>query len=123
MKLIRRESNNWVQADGYRKNILMTENEIGVKGSLTQIVVVEAGSQVKPHYHKRTSELIYVIEGDCLFTVNDRTFPLQTGDLLLTEPGDIHSLVNDGPSAWQALVFKINAVADDSFWLDKKGSA
>jgi quercetin dioxygenase-like cupin family protein len=119
MRLINSSANNWIQADGYRKNILMTENEIGAKGSLAQIVVVEAGSKVKPHYHKQTSELIYVTDGSCLFTINDETFPLQIGDLLLTEPGDIHGLVNDGPSTWKALVFKINAVANDSFWLDK----
>lgn len=116
MKLVHAKTNNWIQADGYAKNILLREDEIGAKGSLAQIVVVEAGSQVKPHYHKRTSELIYVTDGSCLFTVNNSTFPLQTGDLLLTEPGDIHSLVNDGQTAWRALVFKVNAVADDSFW-------
>ena len=123
MKLIKADTNNWIHADGYRKNILMTGDQIGAKGNLAQIVVVEAGSRVKPHYHKRTSELIYITEGSCLFTVNDSTFPLKPGDLLLTEPGDIHSLVNDGQTAWRALVFKVNAVANDSFWLEKTESS
>jgi quercetin dioxygenase-like cupin family protein len=122
MKLVKAGTTNWIQADGYRKNILMTEDQIGSRGNLAQIVVVEADSKVKPHYHKRTSELIYVTDGSCLFTVNDSTFPLQTGDLLLTEPGDIHSLINNGQTAWRALVFKINAVADDSFWSEKAES-
>lgn len=53
MKLVELKKDNWIQADGYRKSILLTAKDFNQEGCLAQIVVGEPGSKIKPHYHQR----------------------------------------------------------------------
>ena len=120
MKIVKLLSENWIQADGYRKNVMLNSDELKQKGSLAQIVVVGPGSKVKPHYHKKTYEIICVIEGQALVSVNDKSVITKPHDMILTEPNDVHSVENDGETDWKAIVFKTNAAEDDSYWPEIK---
>lgn len=120
MKIVKLLSENWIQADGYRKNVMVSPDELKQKGSLAQIVVVGPGSQVKPHYHKKTCEIICVIEGQAMVSINDKSVLTRPHDIILTEPNDIHSVDNNGDADWKAIVFKTNASSNDSYWVELK---
>ena len=118
MKIIKAENADWTLADGYRKKIFFGENDLAQKGALAQIVVVDPGHEVKPHYHQKTYEAIYVVEGMAKFTINDTVHETAPGDIILTEPNDVHSVNNNSDKPWKVFVFKTNNVPDDSIWLD-----
>jgi quercetin dioxygenase-like cupin family protein len=42
---------------------------------------------------------------------------IEAGDIILLEPGDGHSVVNDSEGVLVILVFKINASEGDKYWL------
>ncbi len=119
MKIIKNENTEWTIADGYKKKIFFDEDDLHQPGTLAQIVVVEPGSEVKPHYHAGAFEVIYVVEGNALMIIKGEIVHTAPGDIILTEPDDIHSVKNDSDKAWKVFVFKTNHESGDSIWLDK----
>jgi quercetin dioxygenase-like cupin family protein len=116
VKVVKAEVREWIQAEGYQKLILLTEDDFSQAGTMSQIVQVGPGSSVKPHFHKKSYEFIYVIEGKAVFKINDKSLQTAPGDMMLTEPGDIHSVENNTSDNWRVIVFKTNAEPDDSYW-------
>ncbi|MFA5358565.1 MAG: cupin domain-containing protein [Patescibacteria group bacterium] len=51
----------------------------------------------KPHYHKRTTEFAYVVEGKGFVNINRTLVPIQSGDWLRVNPGTEHGFVNESP--------------------------
>jgi len=119
MKIIKNENTEWTIADGYKKKIFFREDDLHQDGTLAQIVVVEPGSEVKPHFHAEAYEVIYVVEGEALMSLKDETINTKPGDIILTEPNDIHSVKNNSDKPWKVFVFKTNNIIGDSVWLDK----
>jgi quercetin dioxygenase-like cupin family protein len=118
MKTIEINENKWIIATGYRKNILASSDDLGAENTLVQLVIIESGNVVKPHYHNITREFYYITMGTAEFTINDIAYKSTVGDMMITEPGDIHSVKNDSSSDFKILVFKTNASKDDTIWLD-----
>jgi quercetin dioxygenase-like cupin family protein len=116
MKYFELKKDSWTDAEGYRKAIVAGSDVLEQEGNLIQIVEIAAGNAVKPHHHDSSLEFLYVIDGECDFGINTETLRLKPGDMLLTEPGDIHSVRNNGDEPFRVLVFKTNAVSGDTFW-------
>jgi quercetin dioxygenase-like cupin family protein len=119
MKSIEISDNSWIDGKGYRKQVLASPEELNSEGNLAQVVEIEPGSFVAPHYHNYTYEFYYVIEGQVSFTINDHKQVLKTGAMMITEPKDIHSVRNESQSLFRILVFKTNARPDDTVWLEE----
>ena len=117
MKTIEPEESNWIQSRGYLKNILLTGDDLECEGTLVQVVTIPPGSQIPDHYHKPSREFYFVLGGESNIKVNDIERVLHPGDMLLTEPGDVHKLRNDSENEFELLVFKTNAGKDDTFWV------
>lgn len=116
MKVVIPKERQWAKCKGYFKKILLDEKELKSKGNLLQIVKAEKGSVIKPHYHKKTSEIFYILKGKgILFVGNDRT-RRKHGDVIFCEPGELHGVINDTEREFVWLVFKINARKNDTFF-------
>lgn len=116
MRIVEVDEAAWLNGRGYRKQRLVSQEELAAPGSWVQIVVMEAGETIPAHYHKRTREFYRVLAGECRLIVNGKTHRLQPGDMLLMEPGDVHRVLNEGDEPFVLLVVKANATADDTFW-------
>lgn len=116
MKVVEQKEKTWIPCPGYYKKILLTENDLNSKGNLFQIVKVKPGKEIKSHYHKKTEEVYYVLEGKGIIWVNDYKSRCKPGDVILCEPGDRHGAINDTDEELVWLVFKINARKNDTFW-------
>jgi quercetin dioxygenase-like cupin family protein len=120
MKRIEPATTGWQASRGYRKRRLLSPAALAAEGALIQEVVVEPDAIIPPHFHHHAYEFYYVLDGQCLLTVNGSgPLRLQAGDMLLLEPRDVHRLHNDGTEPFRLLVFKTNAASGDIHWADE----
>lgn len=115
MKSIRLNDREPVEAEGYRKHILLNAQDLQCDGARVQVVIIEPGDTIADHYHQRAREFYMVLQGRCELTVNGETAVLRRDDMLLMEPGDVHSLANHGSIPFVLLVFKTNG-ENDTYW-------
>lgn len=106
----------WQPGPGYRKQPLLSAEALASPGALVQMVEMAPGAEIPDHLHRRSREFYYVVAGTCLLTIAGHTLRLRPGMMLLTEPGDVHRLHNDGAEPFRLLVFKTNATAEDTHW-------
>lgn len=120
MKIINQEEKEWLKRKGYFKKILLTKDDLKSESDiLVQIVKNEPYTNVKPHYHKQTTEIFYILSDNGIFFINDNKNRHKPGDAILCEPRDIHGVINDGDEEFISLVFKINPVENDIHWVEE----
>ncbi len=115
MKLVKDDEKEWQERAGYSKKILLNEDELKSSGHLVQIVKSEAHTKIKPHYHKQTIEIFYILKGNAILYFGDNKFRTQPGDMFLCEPGEVYGVINDTNKEFSLLVFKINAQEEDRY--------
>ena len=54
------------------------------------------GAEVKSHFHKTHSEILYVIEGSGRMIVEGKEIDIKPGSILMNPAGKVHSLKNTG---------------------------
>jgi len=55
-----------------------------------------AGGEVKPHFHKTHSEILYVIEGTGRMIIDGKEIDIKPGSILMNPMGKVHSMKNTG---------------------------
>lgn len=58
-------------------------------------VAADPARRKPAHYHEKTTEWIYVIEGEGAIEINDLLYPIVCGDWIRVSPGEEHALRND----------------------------
>jgi len=71
---------------GFRYRLLSTGDETSAFAHLVRIY------ESRPHYHKQTTELYYVVEGSGTITLDGEEVPLRSGACLELKPGVVHSV-------------------------------
>lgn len=66
----------------------------------------------KPHFHKRSTELYYVLEGDGLVILDGISHPVTKGSLVHIPPGVVHA----AEGKMRVLVVGIPDIADDDYF-------
>jgi mannose-6-phosphate isomerase-like protein (cupin superfamily) len=66
----------------------------------------------QPHFHKRSTELYYVLEGQGTLTLDGQTVPVGPGSLAHIPPGTVHS----ASGRMRVLVVGIPDIADDDYY-------
>ena len=115
MRIIELVDREPVEAAGYTKHILLDGEDLHCDGARVQMVMIQPGDSIADHYHQTAREFYLVLQGRCELMVNGETAVLRRDDMLLMEPGDVHSLSNRGSIPFVLLVFKTNG-EDDTFW-------
>ncbi len=55
--------------------------------------IVEVSSKSRPHYHQKTTEIYYVLEGEGVLELDEDRIELKPGTAVLIEPGCVHRAV------------------------------
>lgn len=76
--------------------------------------VVEISAAAKTHYHKRTTELYYILEGTGEMELDGQRFPVGQGDAILIKPLCRHRAVG----TLKVLNVPIPAFDPDDEWFD-----
>lgn len=116
MKIVQLDPRTWQDGRGYRKNRLLSAEELRQPGALLQVVTVAAGEHIPPHNHRTSVEVYVIRRGACDLIVNGERHEMQSGDVILMEPGDVHELHNRGEETFELWVFKTNAADGDVAW-------
>lgn len=54
------------------------------------------GGQTTPHYHVRTEEIYYILEGSGRMQIGQESRPVGPGDAIAIPPGAVHTIRNTG---------------------------
>lgn len=116
MKLIKVEKKKWQDREGYSKKIFFEDKKRNQLGTLVQMISIKAGEKVKPHYHKKQTAMFYFLNSNGYFTINNKRVNIEKGDVLVIEPNDKHSSVNNTNENFEFIAFIVDYTADDIFW-------
>lgn len=70
----------------------------------------------KPHYHKRSTELYYVLEGEGNVVLDGKVHPVQRGSLVHIPPGVVHG----ARGRMRVLVIGMPDIAEDDIFFPAK---
>jgi len=106
----------WIEGKGYRKKVLYDEKDLSSKGVRIQIVEIEAGDRVGPHFHESQTEVYNVQEGRAILGIDDVDYEVEEGDTLICKPDQVHYVINEYSETLRLFVVKLNYEEDDTRW-------
>jgi len=109
-------SSSWVQEKGYRKKVLLDENDLQSRGVVLQVNIVEPNSTLVPHYHKKMTEAVFVLDGKASLIIAGENFPMKQGDLQTIQPNQLHTVKNSSNGEFKYLVLKTNFTKEDKYF-------
>lgn len=116
MKYIKAGEGREVIKKDYTKKIIFELSDFKQKGHLLQVVNNTAKTKQRLHFHKKQTEVWYILEGEAIWRINNKDYKVKPGDAFIIEPGDIHQADNDSDKDMKVLVFKIDLPKDDPDW-------
>lgn len=116
MKIIKSEDKNWQEKEGYSKKIFLDETDLNCKGSLVQEIKIKAREKAENHFHKIQTEVFYFLTDNGYWIINNQKRTFKIGDILVIEPGDKHSTINETDQDYIYLAFKIKYDPTDLYW-------
>jgi quercetin dioxygenase-like cupin family protein len=78
----------------------------GAHNMLTAQLEFLPGKQLQPPHEHAEEEFQYVIEGSGSWFLNGKEHPLKQGDLMYTQPWDLHGISNTSDAPLRFFVFK-----------------
>ena len=89
------------------------------KHSLAE-VTIPPGKASSLHFHKKSEETYYILEGEGWMRIDQQEFSLQPGQACLIEPGEQHQIKNQGKNDLKFLAVCAPAwVVEDSFEMEE----
>lgn len=80
---------------------------------------VSPGQVTSRHYHEKTEEIYFILEGSGQMFLDDESFDVQRGDSILIKPGQHHCIKNTGQQVLHFLCSCAPAYQhEDSFLID-----
>lgn len=114
MQVIKSKDKNWEEKEGYNKKILI--DDIDKNNVVFQEVKIKPGEIAKTHFHKIQTEIFYFLDDNGYWVINGEKMKFEIGDVLIIEPMDEHSVVNETDKDYVYLAFKYNYDPKDIYW-------
>lgn len=96
-------------ACGWRDRLISREDVEHAPAAWAHAVDIDGA---KPHYHKRSTELYYVLDGSGTVTVDGIEYPVTRGSMVHIPPEIVHS----AQGRMRVLVVGIPDIADDDYF-------
>ncbi len=97
-------------ACGYRDRLISREDVSSMPAAWAHAVDIDGA---EPHYHKRSTELYYVLDGEGAVTLDGVEHAVRKGSLVHIPPGVVHS----ASGRVRVLVVGIPDIADDDYYV------
>ena len=86
----------YVTKDGSLIRELMHPAAHGNRQQSLAEATVPVGAATRPHQHRTSEELYYVLAGAGRMTLAGESFPVTAGDTICIRPGQVHCIENTG---------------------------
>ncbi|HSA83987.1 MAG TPA: cupin domain-containing protein [Patescibacteria group bacterium] len=111
----------WQGRFDWQKAILFNEEDLEAKGSKMQVIKLQPGGVIEPHYHKVRTEVFYVLKGQGSILLNGDEFQSKEDDFFLCQPNTTHEFRNTGTDEFIVGIFRTNDPGDaDMLWVKDK---
>jgi mannose-6-phosphate isomerase-like protein (cupin superfamily) len=94
---------------GWRDRLISREDEALGPAAWAHAVDIDGA---RPHYHKRSTELYYVLEGGGVVLLDGEEHPVRKGSIVHIPPGVVHGAVG----RMRVLVVGIPDIAEDEYF-------
>ena len=111
MKYINPSQKKWVKGHGYKKKVFLK-----YKNTQVQTNIFKPGSEVKSHFHKKTTEIFYILKGRALLWIKKRRFKAKPGDVFLCQAGEKHRVKNNSKIDFLIFVFRLSPSKKDTYY-------
>lgn len=77
-------------------------------------------SDAEPHYHRKTTELYYILEGEGVLAIDGEEIPVSPGSTIVIRPGAVHALRSTGSKPVRTAVVGVPALDPaDEFMVER----
>jgi mannose-6-phosphate isomerase-like protein (cupin superfamily) len=94
------------KGEGYQFYSYFTQPTFGTAEALTGVAVIEPGQEIHPPHTHAGEEFLMVIEGEGVWSLNDKEAAAKAGDILYAAPWDSHGIRNTGKTLLKFVVMK-----------------
>ncbi len=119
MKYLPSKSGKIIEKPDYLKHIIFEQADFLTPGHTLQIVTNPAGKTLRAHFHKKQTEVGYVLDGQATWTVNGKTYEMKPGDAVIIEPNDVHEIANPYNVDCHILIFKSHLPPNEPDYFEK----
>ena len=86
-----------------------------IQWNLVQEIIIPPHEVAKSHHHKIQTEIFYFLTDNGCRIVNwEKIFP-KIWDILVIEPNDAHTVINESDDKYLYIAFKVNYAPDDLY--------
>ncbi len=85
---------------------------------IASLHVVEITEDARTHYHKRLTEIYYILDGSGQMEFDGELYAVQAGDSILIKPGCRHRAIPEPGTALRVLNIPVPAFDPDDEWFD-----
>lgn len=96
-------------ACGWRDRLISHEDAVLNPAAWAHAVDIDGA---KPHFHKRSTELYYVLDGEGSVHLDGEELPVYKGSIVHIPPGVVHGAIGK----MRVLVIGIPDIADDDYY-------
>ncbi|MDO6835540.1 cupin domain-containing protein [Pseudoalteromonas carrageenovora] len=79
------------------------------KGAITGVAVIKPNNEIHPAHQHPDEEYLMILEGSGTWTLNGKSQPAHTGDILFAAPNDLHGIYNNGDVPLKFVVVRYQA--------------
>ena len=89
--------------DGSEIRELLAHRNSSIRNQSLAEARVAPGQTTTPHYHPRTEEIYYILEGEGRMRIGDEVRRVAPGDAIAIPPGQTHQITNTGREVLKVL--------------------
>jgi len=86
----------FITRDGSEIRELLAHRNSGIRQQSLAEARLPAGGVTIPHFHRRTEEIYFILEGRGQITIDRNQRDVGPGDAIGIPPGAVHSILNTG---------------------------
>jgi mannose-6-phosphate isomerase-like protein (cupin superfamily) len=87
---------SFITMDGSEIRELLAYRNSCIRNQSLAEARVAPGNRTAPHYHSKTEEIYYILQGQGEMTINDQVQSVGPFDAIAIPPGAVHSILNTG---------------------------
>jgi len=95
-----------IHAKDYSKRVIFIPEDFQKEGHLLQVVTIPPKTKQRPHFHRKQTEVFYILKGEAYIYINNKEYLAKPGDAFICSPGDKHNLWNQTDKDFKLVVFK-----------------